>query len=350
MRRKRFYDADGNEIRSKPPKAFYQTWWFGLIIIVVVIIGTIKALGSSSGEDAKVENSIETEGKEVADDVLSDENNAPEIEEEPDSSEVIEEVSEEPVYLYEDFKGTYVLFEGPPYESSIEHIAVIEEDKFSESTMLSMQGRGLITRNILEKTTDGSVWTLDLEQVIVEPTEKPMGNIKMFLEYQNGYKFIRFMGEKNILSEPFYSMSNEALYANYHSNEIDYARIIMMTNIPRPEPDDPTISVKQLPAGNPIFNIEGSPTYPENVTMLSTTGNSFSNHDTYTTVYSVQGDGYITLYPQPTKFEVDIEAQSYEDYYELAQEILRNAETVYVDPFEPYLVANFISSVKFYYE
>lgn len=136
----------------------------------------------------------------------------------------------------------------------------------------------------------------------------------------------------------------------YDQLEIDYARIMLMTNVPKIDPIEPIIFVNKYSAGDRIFTAVDSITYPEDVTVLWGPNNSYSNHDVTMIAYSTQGNGHITIYPIPTEYEISIEAETEEDYRMLAQEIVDNAYSTYVDPSEPHLIAEVIDNVEFIYE
>ena len=41
MTKKKFYDENGNEIRSRPSKPYYKKPWFWVIVVLGLIFGTI---------------------------------------------------------------------------------------------------------------------------------------------------------------------------------------------------------------------------------------------------------------------------------------------------------------------
>ncbi|WP_121641197.1 hypothetical protein [Virgibacillus sp. Bac330] len=141
-------------------------------------------------------------------------------------------------------------------------------------------------------------------------------------------------------------MSSQDLQTHYNQSEIDYARIILTIN---GEPsldqwilwEDPVVKINHSSADDPVFQIDDI-VYPEDVTHLSSTMTD-SNHINYTP----NGGGYITIYPNPSHYQAE---QSEEENRQLAQEVLDNAYTIYVEPFDPYTVADFIGRVEFVYE
>lgn len=165
---------------------------------------------------------------------------------------------------------------------------------------------------------------------------------------------LKYFSYVNVISKNEVEESTEEdklLLENYDIYEIDYARIILMAGPPRlVEPIDNKIYVKKYPAGEPVFNIEGSPNYPENITYLFTNDNYTSNHDVYSMAFHPHGDGHITLYPQPSNFEISMEPETDEDYHKLANRILEQAKVMYVDPSTPEKIIEFIEKIEFVYE
>lgn len=342
MERKRFYDENGKEIRSRPTKQFYQKWWFWLMASILTIVVVIAFSGGKFITEKPVKSEPMKTGEEKE--------KVKEKNKEIEATETLKEAVEEPTYTYEDFMGTYVTFEGDPYDSPINYLVSLEDDFIIDGPMNS----GSLLRNIVDKTITGNVLTLDWHENVDNnngiTSSDPSGTLQLELDDQGDQKRIRFITNDDWMDDLFYSMSDQTLLDQYDIHEIDYARIIMMTGIPRIDPIEPIVYVRKLSAGDPIFKVDGSASYPENVTSLSAANTSFSNHDIFSIAYSAHGDGHITIYPQSSNFEIDLEAQSDEDYRQLAQKVLDNAENVYVDPSTPYLVADFIGRVEFNYD
>lgn len=126
---------------------------------------------------------------------------------------------------------------------------------------------------------------------------------------------------------------------NYSVQEIEYARIILMTGLV--DPESPTVYVGQYPAGSPVA--EG---YEETVTFpMATTALVGEYGFMGLIIYSSHGDGHITIYPVPSHWHQ--EDQSPEGYREYAQSILDDAVKVYVDPGNPEEVIQLIESIRF---
>lgn len=106
-------------------------------------------------------------------------------------------------------------------------------------------------------------------------SEASSGILQIVLEYHENLKSIHFIEGDKSLSEPLYSISQQALLDYYDTHEIDYARIIMMTGIPRVDPIEPVIHAHQIKSGDPIFTVGESPVYPEDVIKLKSASNSF---------------------------------------------------------------------------
>ena len=154
--KKKFYDEYGNEIRSRPPKPLYKKRWFWIIVSLSVMLGAtgIYILGSDNEMvDEPIEQRVEEGVEEVEEMIAKD----PEV---ARSEESEEEIIEEPTYTYEDFKGTYITFEGDPYNSPvISNIEVLGDDSYQSFNRWDFD----MTSPILDKTIEGNVLTLDLD-------------------------------------------------------------------------------------------------------------------------------------------------------------------------------------------
>ncbi len=344
MAEKKFYDEHGNEIRSRPPKPFYKKWWLWGIVVLGVIFGTIGmyALGSEDEiEDEPIEKGVGEEVKEVEETVVED----------PELTESEEGIVEEQTYTYEDFKGTYVTFEGEPYNSTVgsmeSNIMVLGDDFYHSFNRWDFD----MTSTILDKTIEGNVLTLHLDS-----DENEMWG----LHSESGTEQfeLRHDGDKKVLYSntkdySLYSMSNQDLQTHYSQSEIDYARIIMTIN-GEPSIDQwamwnaewgvPVVNVRYNSAGDPT-EVSNEVSYPEDVTHLDLTSQGMAAG---IITYSSHGDGHITRYPIPLHYHQ--EDQSEEGYRQLAQESLDDAYTIYIEPFDPYTVADFIGRVEFVYE
>lgn len=128
---------------------------------------------------------------------------------------------------------------------------------------------------------------------------------------------------------------------NYDEQEIEYARILLMTEAITE--DSPVVNVSHSAEGEPIavYN-DGSVNYPEDVTHL-TGGASVSGSITYAS----HGDGNITIYPLPSHWHQ--EDQTSEGYRVATQEVLDNRESVYVEPATNDEVIEKIESIEFIY-
>src|SRR5699024_2551436 len=137
------------------------------------------------------------------------------------------------------------------------------------------------------------------------------------------------------------------LLDSYNVHEIDYARILLMLDYPRVNPENPIIYVNKIDADTPIFT-DGKITYPEDVVSLRTDNEIYSNHDIISVAFSMNGKGDITVYHQPSEFEL---MKSTEPNYldKLAEGLLDSAEDMYIDPSTPEKVAEFIDEVEFDY-
>lgn len=338
-------DEDSDKVlsrsQSKQLKPFYKKKWFGIGVTWIVIVGFIgiyinankdKATDELITEDS--EEVIESEEEDVA---LEEDGVVPE-----------EENVKDPIYTYEDFKGTYVAFEGEPYNSPInsntDYIIILEDNYYQSLNRWDYD----MTSTILEKTIEDSVLTLKLDSDEQEEWgfHSESGREQFELSFNGDKKILRPLSTGATL----YSMTTEDLQTHYSQPEIDYARIIMTIY------GEPSLDLwASWEAENEIFiirishNSAGDPTdasvqvtYPENVTHIDLTpqGMAFGM-----VTYSSNGDGYITRYPMPLYYRQ--EDQSEEGYRQLAQTAIDDAETIYVEPFEPYIVADFIGRVEF---
>lgn len=330
--------------QSKTQKSFYKKKWFLIVVTLVVIFGFIgiyinvnkdEATDEPKNEDS--EEVIESEEEDVA------------LEEANVVSE--EENIKEPIYTYEDFKGIYVAFEGEPYNSPInsnaDHIIILEDNYYQSLNRWDYD----MTSTILEKTIEDNILTLKLDSDEQEQwgLHSESGVEKFELSFNGDKKILRPINSNATL----YSMTTEDLQTFYSQSEIDYARIIMtLYGVPsldswavwESENDAPPfVRVRHNSAGDPT-DVSDQVTYPENVTHIDLTaqGMAFGM-----VTYSTKGDGYITRYPMPLHYHQ--EDQSEEGYKQLAQNAIDDAKTIYVEPFEPYEVADFIGRVEFEY-
>lgn len=344
MARKKYYDEYGNEIRSRPSKPFYKKGWFWIIVGLGIIFGAIGTyiLGNENEiVDEPIEQGGEDNVEEVEEMVVVD----PEV---ARSEEAEEEIIEEPRYTYEDFKGTYVTFEGDPYNSSvISDIEVLGDDFYQSFNRWDID----MTSPILDKTIEGNVLTLDLdsEESKAWGLHSETGIEQYELSYEDNKKILYSITDDHTL----YSMSTQDLQTHYSQLEIDYARIIMTIN-GEPSLDQwamwngewgvPVVKVSYNSVGDPT-EVSNQVSYPEDVTHLDLTSQTMAAG---IITYSAHGDGYITRYPMPLHYHQ--EDQSEEGYRQLAQKALDDASAIYIEPFEPYAVADFIERVEFVYE
>ncbi|MGM0940373.1 MAG: hypothetical protein ACQEWU_05295 [Bacillota bacterium] len=329
MAKKKYYDEHGNQIRSRPPKRVYQKWWIWLMAVVVVTVG-ITVLGGKENTEEPVTKEISgVEKKE---------------EEETKVAEPEEEgTSEESTYTYEDFKGIYVTFEGEPYESPVGVLLALNDDQII--TRHPWGASSSLDKKIMQQSIEGDVLILDWNNPYREGEN---GVTQYEIYYQDNKKIIRDINTQ----DTFYPMSNQDLQHHYNQSEIDYARIILTINgeislnqwIVSAESGAPVVNVRYNSAGDPT-EVSNEVSYPEDVTHLDLTSQGMAFG---IITYSSHGDGHITRYPMPLHYHQ--EDQSEEGYRQLAQEALDDADTIYVEPFEPYLVADFIGRVEFVYE
>lgn len=327
--------------RTQSRKSFYKKPWFWIMIIFGVILGTIGIyLGGS--EEGLVEEPIKQspeENSEISDteeEVASSEENLEVVNTE-------EEAVEESLYTYADFKGTYVAFEGEPYNSPVDsmssHIVVLEDNSYQTLNRWDYD----MTSIIIDKEINDNVLTLSLDSEKSEQwgLHSDSGTEKFELYYEGDKKILHSVTNDVSL----YSMSSQDLQTHYSQSEIDFARIIMTINgepsldtwaLWETENDLPIIRIRHSSAGDSVSFNEGV-TYPESVTHIDLT---HQGADYGVITYSTIGDGSIKKYYTPSLLPQDEQA---------LQEAINNPETIYVAPFEPYDVADFIGRVEFVY-
>lgn len=341
MAKKKFYNEHGNRIRSRPSKPFYKKWWLWIAVVLGVVFGTIGmyALGS---EDKVVDDRVE---QEVGEEVKKVEVTGME---DPGLAESEEEIVEEPTYTYEDFKGTYVTFEKDPYNSPVgSDIMVLGDDFYQSFNRWDFD----MTSTILDKTIDGSVLTLDLDSDENEiwGLHSESGTEQFELRHDGDNKVLYSITK----DYSFYSMSSQDLQTHYSQSEIDYARIILTINgepsldqraVWNAEQGVPVVNVRYNSAGDHT-EVSNEVSYPKDVTHLDFTSQGMAAG---IITYFSHGDGHITRYPMPLHYHQ--EDQSEEGYRKLAREALDDVYTIYIEPFEPYTVADFIGRVEFVYE
>jgi len=327
--------------QTKLRKPIYKKLWFWIIIILGVILGTI-GIHITGSEDEFVDEPIKQSPEEKPE--------IPDPEEEvassEENSEVVntdQEVVEESLYTYEDFKGTYVAFEGNPYNSPVDSISsdivVLEDNSYQSFNRWDYD----MTSIIIDKEIDENVLTLSLdsEKSVQWGLHSESGTEQFELDYEGNKKILRSVTNDVFL----YSMSSQDLQTHYSQAEIDFARIIMTLNgepsldawaLWETENDKPLIRIRHSSAGDSV-SFNERVTYPERVTHIDLT---HQGADYGIITYSTIGDGNIKKYYTPSQLPQDEQA---------LQEAINNPETIYVAPFEPYDVADFIGRVEFVY-
>lgn len=341
MAKKRFYDEYGNQVRSRPSRRLYKKWQFLVMAALGIVFGIIGVYVFGS-EDKNLDESVEQEVGEEANKI--DETVGEDSELQKSEDKVVEEQN----YTYKDFEGTYVTFEGEPYNSPIGgDIIVLGTDFYQSINRWDFD----MTSTILYKTIDWNVLTLDLDS---DKNEIWGSHSESGIEQFE----LRYDGDKKVLysitnDHTFYSMSNQDLRTHYSQSEIDYARIIM-TIYGEPSLDQWAVWNDNwgIPVVNVSYNSVGDPTevsnavpYPKDVIHLNLTSLGMAAG---IITYSSHGNGYITRYPMPLHYHQ--EDQSEEGYRQLAQDALDDAHTIYVEPFDPYTVADFIGRIEFVYK
>lgn len=273
-----------------------------------------------------------------------------EVVEEDAEEEEEEEDAEESLYTYEDFKGVYVGFEGEPYRTPINSmssgIIVLEDNYYQTFNRWDFD----MTSTIIGKKIEDNVLTLRLDSDEQEQwgLHSESGTEQFELHHDGDKKFL-YLVKQDI---PFYSMSEQDLQDNYRQSEIDYARIIMtLRGAPTLDAwavfeseygydgDKPIIGITNRNKGDtiPYTDDDNDVGYPEDVTVLYMKNKIKQDEISYT--YSSIGEGYIKVYPVPLNHAI-----------RTGKEVIDEAEEKYIEPFEPYEVADFIGRVNFEYQ
>ena len=304
MAKKKYYDEDGNQIRSRSSKPFYKKWPLWMIVFFSVIFGAIgiytigdeEKSGDDPVEKREIKKEVEMKNKDSEHAGLDEKN--------------VKEKAQ--TYTYEDFKGTYVTFKGEPYKSSIagmSDIIVIGDESYHSFNRWDLD----MTSTVKDKTISESTLTLDLDS----DEDEIWG-----LHSESGSEQfeLRHDGDKKILysitnDESLYSMSKEDLQTYYTQSEIDYARIIMtLRGVPsldfweafssEYDGDKPVIGVTHNNKGDFIPHTidEGDVEYPEDVTNLYLKNKTRRDEISYT--YSSIEDGYIRVTIFRSRFDL----------------------------------------------
>src|SRR5699024_4276197 len=127
----------------------------------------------------------------------------------------------EQTYTYDDFKGTYALFDDEPYESGASVRYIFEENHYQVDDFWEF---GLEV-DILNKRIEGNVLTIEYNVEDYEYYDFDENHIKEEFELgQNGNSKIL---HSLTSGETLHSISKYDLEHYYDQLEIDYARIIM---------------------------------------------------------------------------------------------------------------------------
>src|SRR5699024_1640771 len=244
------------EYRSSFSKPFYKRRWVWLVIILVVTIG-MRGIYNIGEKDQTVDESLDREKEEKTN--KNDQDIIKDKEAEATNSEQ-EDIPEEP--NYEDFKGTYVEFEGEPYHSPItpisSNIIVLDDDSYQGFNRWDFD----MTSTILDKKIEENTLTIELDSDENEMwgLHSETGTEQFTLDDKGDTKALHHEGSEDIT---YYSMTNKDLEEHYSQSEIDYARIIMtLRGVPSVdsweaysaeyEGDKPIIGISYDTEGDPI--------------------------------------------------------------------------------------------------
>ncbi len=338
----------------------------------VILLGTIMfTLGACKNNKTTTES--------VLAESITNESSISEVAE---SSSIVEEVESGPIFV-----GSLGTYEFISFEQVTSHVGDLQSmailmNYTNTSDTQQNPREAFITDMVGEQETDTTVETLETvtssdgripldysnrEAVdMAEKNIKPGATVEVVVavqliypgnplylrdlnttEIDNGSKYEKII-ETTIKEAPvqeensLISLENYNALESYNALEIEYARILLMTDAI--DPNSSVVYVAHTPAGTPISSYSsGSEEYPNDVTILF---GEYSASGSIT--YSSNGDGTITIYPVPSHWHQS--DQSPEGYRALTQEILDTAQTVYVDPGDDTNVINKIESVDFMYQ
>lgn len=341
MSKKRYYDENCNQIRSRPEKSLYKKVSFWLIVVFSVTVGAV-------GMDV-LTNNDEVIDEIVKEDVKKEVNEKVEEVAQIADPQVEEEQMQEDIYTYDDFKGTYVTFEGEPYKSPIgmSEIVEIKEDTYRSFDRWELD----MTSPIVSKTIDENMLKLDLDSDENEMwgLHSESGTEQFELHQEGDVKALYSITNDRML----YSMTSQDLQNHYTQKEIDYARIFMTVfgepsldqwAVWEDEWDKVVINIRHNSAGDPT-EVSEHVTYPEDVTHLDLTNQGMAWG---IVTYSSQSNGKIMRYPMPLHYHQ--EDQSEEGYRQVVQGAIDGAYEIDIEPFDPYTVADFIGNIDFVYK
>lgn len=296
-----------------------------IFMIVIIFGGVLMACGDNDDQTRSQDNTKDPE--------KNDDRN---VAEDPEQHEDVEDLQ------YEDFEGTYVIFQDEPYHSPIiSDLLVLGEDDFRTFNRWDYDR----SSPIVDKKIEGNTLTIevDSDENDVWGAHSETGREEFTLENTGDEKALSFKGS----DFTYYSMSKEDLENHYKQSEIDYARIFMtLRGVPsidswaahrsEYEGDQPIIGVSNSNKGDamPYISDDVDVGYPEDVTTLYLQNKTRQDEISYT--YASIENGYIRVYPIPLNHAI-----------RSGGEVIDEAEEKYIKPFEPYEVADFIGNVEF---
>ncbi|WP_080843952.1 hypothetical protein [Cytobacillus gottheilii] len=186
------------------------------------------------------------------------------------------------------------------------------------------------------------------EEVTTETDENPSTNELEEADSKDSdenstEKAIQTNGSNNSSSEDSTSVDDETedshqTLSQYSSEQIEYARIWLQLG-PNQKIDE--LYVRHIPAGEPVnIHDETSANYPKDVVTLE---GSRSVDGSVT--YSSNGNGTINVYNVPSHWASP--AQTEENFMKkYTEDIIKNAELVYVDPGDDEKVIEFIKMLN----
>ncbi len=335
MTKKKYYDENGKQVRTRTEQPLYKKWSLWTIVFSFILLVTI-GIYASSAKDKSEEDLVEKTESTTSESKKNESVHT--------SSTTKDEKQQTQIYSYEDFKGTYVQFTGEPYKSAIQgmsYILVIDNATYHTFDRWEFD----MTSPIQTKSITGNTLTLNLNSAEdeIQGRHSESGTEQFELRYEGNKKTLYALTS----GETFYAMNKKELQTHYNQSDIDYARIIMtMDGVPSLDSwaffsyetgiEQMDIRVTHNVKGDFIPNTldEGDVQYPEAVKTIYFQDLATQEEIRYT--YASLEAGYIRNYPVPTHSSLTT-----------GQEVIQDAKVQYIKPFEPYEVADFIGHVHF---
>lgn len=330
MSKKKYYDENGLQLRSKPKRKKHKVPIFLILILTIATVYFVvnhqnRIVDTQQNQEENKMNLVEK------DNMKSDLN----------QEEVNNNVHQK--YGYDDFKGIYTTFSGVPYQSESWGRYELTDSIYRYNDFWEEE----FINEIISKKIDQDVLTIKyLYHGDPENDFKEEIKIEKFkLIYENNIKKLYSITNDYTL----FAIDEPELNKFYKQIEIDYVRILM-TILDGPlgldslaMMEDNSIIVSSSPANEPLGGWKDGPYYPEKVIHLTTPFLDEIRHNDLisnsTITFHPHGDGNITVYVLD-KTGAD----------RVSKEKIINKGTIYVNPSDPFHVVNLLGHFRFIYE